>query len=76
MRILFDINSNTINHSALERFIKYNPLLKDITPDKVEEIRIKLSSFSSTFANAENKLLENSSKMKEKVNETVKTYAV
>lgn len=76
MRILFDINSNTINHSALERFIKYNPLFKDMPPEEVEEIRIKLSSFSSTFANAENKLLENSSEMKEKVNETTRTYAV
>jgi hypothetical protein len=76
MRMLFDINSNTINHSALENFIKNNPLLKEKTPEEVKEIGIELSSFSSTFIKAENKLLEHSSEMKEKVNETVKTYAV
>ena len=76
MRILFDINNNTINYSALERFVKYNPLLKDMTPEEVEEIRIKLSSFSSTFTNAENKLLENSSEMRKNVGETMRTYAI
>ena len=76
MRILFDINSNTINHSALERFIKSNPLLKDMPSDNVEKIRTKLLSFSSYFNNAEKILSENSSEMNVKVNETVKTYAI
>ena len=76
MRRLFDINSNTIIISEWERFKKSNPLLKDMPSDKVEEIRTKLSGFSSYFNDAEKKLSEDSSEMKVKLNETVKTYAI
>ena len=76
MRNLFDINNNTFNISKWENFIKYNRLLKDMAPGEVEEIRNALISFSSIFNDTISKLSNNSSELKTKMWETVKTYAI
>ena len=76
MRKLFDINNNTFNNSEWGNFKELNPLFKDMNPDELEEIRTTLSGFSSYFTKSEEKLSDNSSEAKEKINETVKTYAI
>jgi hypothetical protein len=76
MRKLFDINNNTFNNSEWENFKGLNPLFKDMDSDELEEIRTTLSGFSSYFTKSEEKLSDNSSEAKEKINETVKTYAI
>ena len=76
MRSMFDINSNAINNSELENFIKNNPLLKDMSPDEVQQIHGKISRFPSYFSEVDGRISGDSHEMKTKVNETVKTYAI
>ena len=45
-------------------------------PETIEKIYTSLSGFSSYFTDAEKRLSLNSSEMKVKVNETIKTYAI
>ncbi len=76
MRRIFDLNSNSIDNSQWQNFIKANPILKDMPPETIEKIYTSLSGFSSYFTDAEKRLSLNSSEMKVKVNETIKTYAI
>ena len=76
MRKIFDINNNSINEWEWQKFKELNPLLKDMSLDELEQIRTTLSGFSSYFNNAKEKLSDNSSNIKEKVDETIKTYAI
>lgn len=76
MRRLFDINKNMINNERWKTFVQMNPILKNMPNDEINNIHVTLSSFSSFFANKEEKLSNNSSELKKKVNETVKTHAI
>ena len=76
MRKIFDINNNNINEYELENFLKINPLLKELSTEEIEEIRSTIYKFSSYVENAEKKLAKDSSEMKQKMNETVKIYAI
>jgi hypothetical protein len=76
MRKIFDINNNNINEYELENFLKINPLMKELSSIEIEEIRSTIYKFSPYVENAEKKLAKDSSEMKQKMNETVKTYAI
>ena len=77
MRELFDINNNAFVSELDNRRKKFTEdFLLWMSPDEIKNIYSKLSSFSRYFVEAEKKLSNNSSEKKEKINETVRTYAV
>ena len=76
MHKLFDADNNIIDNSEWEIFKRFNPLLKDKSPEEIKKIYNTLSSFPSYFGKANDELSNNSDETKTKVNETVKTYAI
>lgn len=78
MRKLFNVNTNTFVaqwDTKRKQFIE-NPLFKELSPDEINKLYSRLSSFTTYFSKAEKKLSNSSSEIKTKINETVRTYAV
>lgn len=76
MHRLFDIKNGSIKHLEWENFKKMNPLLKWMNQPQIDKIYNTLNSFSSNLNNVISRLANDSSAMKIKMNETIKTYAI
>lgn len=73
---IFDSDNNSINERKWKEFKESNPIFKDKPDDEIENIRHIFDKFSWYYSKSKEELSKDSAVMNQKIDETVKIYAI